>query len=92
MKAYGGADVYIHVYLTLALVGGERSASRPDHFTPVERTLGTHWIGGWVGPRTGLISALFSIPIKHYVNQALVLLKQSGSIRTGNSIWRLMRQ
>jgi hypothetical protein len=24
------------------------------HFTPGERTLGTHWIGGWVGPRAGL--------------------------------------
>jgi hypothetical protein len=23
-------------------------------FTPRERTLGTHWIGGWVGPKTGL--------------------------------------
>jgi hypothetical protein len=23
-------------------------------FTPGERTLGTHWTGGWVGPRAGL--------------------------------------
>jgi hypothetical protein len=23
-------------------------------FTPGERAPGTHWIGGWVGPRTGL--------------------------------------
>jgi hypothetical protein len=23
-------------------------------FTPEERTPGTHWIGGWVGPRAGL--------------------------------------
>jgi hypothetical protein len=23
-------------------------------FTPGERTPGTHWIGGWVGPRAGL--------------------------------------
>jgi hypothetical protein len=28
MKAYGGVDVYIHIFLTLALVGGECSASR----------------------------------------------------------------
>jgi hypothetical protein len=28
---------------------GERSASRPCHFTP-----GTHWIRGWVGSRAGL--------------------------------------
>jgi hypothetical protein len=42
------------IVLTSALVGGEWSASRPGHFTPEERTSGTHWIGGWVGPRTSL--------------------------------------
>jgi hypothetical protein len=36
MKTYGGVDVYIHVFLTTALVGGERSASRPGRFTPEE--------------------------------------------------------
>jgi hypothetical protein len=36
--------------LTLALAG----ASRPGRFTPGKRDPGTHWIGGWVGPRTGL--------------------------------------
>jgi hypothetical protein len=46
MKAYGGVDVYTHVFLTSTLVGGEWSASRPCRFTP-----GTHWIGGWVDPR-----------------------------------------
>jgi hypothetical protein len=30
------------------------SASRPDRITPRERAPGTQWIGGWVGPRTGL--------------------------------------
>jgi hypothetical protein len=49
MKVYGGVDIYIHIFLTSALVGGEWSASRPSHFTP-----STHWIGGWVCPRTGL--------------------------------------
>jgi hypothetical protein len=29
-------------------------APRPGHFTPRERTPGTHWIGGWVGPRAVL--------------------------------------
>jgi hypothetical protein len=43
MKAYGGVDVQIHIFLTLVLVGGEWSASRPGRFTP-----STHWIGGWV--------------------------------------------
>jgi hypothetical protein len=35
----------------IALDGGEWSASCPSHFTPSEGTPGTHWIGGWVGPR-----------------------------------------
>jgi hypothetical protein len=37
--------------LTSALDGGEWSASRTGHFTSRERASGTHWIGGWVGPR-----------------------------------------
>jgi hypothetical protein len=54
MKAYGGVDAQIHVFLTSALVGGERSASRPGLFTLGEKAPGTHWIGGWVGFRAGL--------------------------------------
>jgi hypothetical protein len=38
--------------MTVALDGGERSASRPGSFTARERAPGTHWIGVWVGPRT----------------------------------------
>jgi hypothetical protein len=49
MKAYGGVDVKIQIFLTSALVGGEWSASYPGHFTR-----GTHWRGGWVNPRAGL--------------------------------------
>jgi hypothetical protein len=41
-------------YLTSALDGGEWSASRPGRAILGERTPGTHWIGGWVGPRAGL--------------------------------------
>jgi hypothetical protein len=37
MKVYGGVDVYIHTFLTLALAGGEWSASCPGRFTPWER-------------------------------------------------------
>jgi hypothetical protein len=40
--------------LTSALDGGEWSASRPGRFTLREKAPGTHCIGGWVGPRTGL--------------------------------------
>jgi hypothetical protein len=54
MKTYGGVDIYIHVLLTSALVGGESSASRPDRFTPGKRAAGTHWLRGWVDPRAGL--------------------------------------
>jgi hypothetical protein len=34
MKAHGVVDVYIHVFLTSALVGCEWSFSRPGRFTP----------------------------------------------------------
>jgi hypothetical protein len=40
--------------LTSELVGGEWSTSRPGRFTPGERALGTHFIGGWVDLRAGL--------------------------------------
>jgi hypothetical protein len=42
------------MFLSLALAGGEWSVSRPGRFTRGERAHGTHWIGGWMGPRTGL--------------------------------------
>jgi hypothetical protein len=54
MKTYEGVDLYIHIFLTSALAGGEWSASRPGRFTPSERDPGTRWIGGWVGPSAGL--------------------------------------
>jgi hypothetical protein len=54
MKTYEGVDVKIHVFLTLALVGGEWSASRPGRFSPRERAPVTHCIGGRVNPRAGL--------------------------------------
>jgi hypothetical protein len=54
MKAYGLVVVQIHIFLTSALIGGEWSASRPGRFIPRGRTHGTHWTGGWVGPRAGL--------------------------------------
>jgi hypothetical protein len=54
MKAYGGVDVQIHIFLTSALAGGEWSASRPSRFTPGKKIPGTHWIEGWVDARAGL--------------------------------------
>jgi hypothetical protein len=38
MKAYWGVEVYLNEFLTSALDGGEWTASRPDHFTSMERT------------------------------------------------------
>jgi hypothetical protein len=54
MKAYGGVDVEVHIFLTVALDGGEWSVSRPSHFAPGERAPVTHWIGGWVDPRASV--------------------------------------
>jgi hypothetical protein len=39
--------------LTSALYRGYWSASRPGRFTPRDTAPGTHWKGGWVGPRAG---------------------------------------
>jgi hypothetical protein len=54
MKAYGGVDMYIHIFLTSAVAGGDWSASRPGRFTPGERVCCTHWVGYSVDPKTGL--------------------------------------
>jgi hypothetical protein len=54
MKACGGVDVLIHIFLSSALVGGEWSALNPGRFTPGERAPGTYWIEHWVDPRDGL--------------------------------------
>jgi hypothetical protein len=54
MNAYGGVDVYIHIFLTSPLAGDEWSASPPGRFAPGERSSCTHWIVGWVDPRAGL--------------------------------------
>jgi hypothetical protein len=54
MKAYGGVDVSIHIFLALALAGGEWSASHPGHFNTSEGAPSTHWIGGCVDLRAGL--------------------------------------
>jgi hypothetical protein len=53
-KAYGGVDVYIHVFVTSTLVEGEWSISRPCPFTPGEKAPVIHWMAGWVDPTTGL--------------------------------------
>jgi len=54
MKTYWGVEIYCHAFLILALDGGEWSASRSGRFISGGRAPGTHWIGGWMGPRAGL--------------------------------------
>jgi hypothetical protein len=54
MDVSTGVDTKNHVLLTLALVGGERSASRPGCLTPEARAEVTGWIADWVGLRAGL--------------------------------------
>jgi hypothetical protein len=49
--------MYKPTLFTSALAGDEWPASRPGRFTSNERAPDTHWIGGWVGPRTGLEDA-----------------------------------
>jgi hypothetical protein len=51
MTAYWGVEVKLHSLFYLGGIGSEWSASRPGRSTPRERVPGTHWIGGWVGPR-----------------------------------------
>jgi hypothetical protein len=47
-------QIQLSTFLTLALDRGEWVASHPGCFIPRKRTIGTHWIGGWVGPRASL--------------------------------------
>ena len=47
--------------MTAALEGGEWSAARPGRILPLRR-VGTHFTGGWVGPRVGLDGRKISTP------------------------------
>jgi len=49
MKIYGGVE-YLQAFLTLALDGGEWSASYPGQFSSGKKALCTHGIFCWVGP------------------------------------------
>jgi len=49
----GGAEVWLHSFLTSALYGGELLPSSPGRFTRGENP-GIHAIGDWVGPAAGV--------------------------------------
>jgi len=62
----GGADFYLHAFLTSILRGGERSASRPGRFISEVTALGTHGIGGWLGTAASLDAVAkrkFPVPV-----------------------------
>jgi hypothetical protein len=48
----------LNAFLISELDGGERSASLPGLFTlpgkEPQGAPGTHWLGGWLSPKTGL--------------------------------------
>jgi hypothetical protein len=46
--------IYVHIFLSWEIVGGEWSASRSGRYIPGERAPCTHRKGGWVGPRASL--------------------------------------
>ena len=48
-----GEDLWHHTFLTSALDRRELSTPSPGRFTPGNNP-GTHYVGGWVVPRTGL--------------------------------------
>jgi hypothetical protein len=79
MNTYGGMDVQMHIFLISALAGGgwRRVVSfMPSSFTPKERAPGTHWIGGWVGPRTSLddVEGRKILPLQGLNSNPLALL------------------
>ena len=62
-------EVELHVFLLLSLCGGKLLASRSVRFVSERATTDVHWIGGWVGPRTGLhlVSKLKETQLKNNI-------------------------
>jgi len=77
MQTDGEAEVQLHALLTSALDGVEWSPLRAGRFTPEERAPGSHWTGGWMGYRAGLVTLAKTIhhcpcrelnPGRHYID------------------------
>jgi hypothetical protein len=54
MKMYEGVGDLAPPFLTSALNGSEWLASRSRYFTPGKIDPDAHFVGGWLGPKTGL--------------------------------------
>jgi hypothetical protein len=55
MRHMGGEEVQLLLILNIGSRWGWVVSTTPrPRFTPRERTPGTNWVGGWVGPRAGL--------------------------------------
>jgi hypothetical protein len=52
VQAQGGAELYL-IFIHDLGTGWVSVTTRP-RFTPGERTSGTHWLGGWMGPTVRL--------------------------------------
>jgi hypothetical protein len=75
-------DVYIHIFLTSALAGGEWSASRSGCFTPVERAPGTHWVD--------LRAGLDGVEKRKFLTLPGLELRPLGSPARSQSLYRLL--
>jgi hypothetical protein len=54
MNTYGGVEVYLHHPWSQVYMEVTGQLHVPAALSPGEITRGTHWIGAWVGPTTGL--------------------------------------
>jgi hypothetical protein len=98
METYEEVDIYIQVFLTSAPVGCEWSASRLGCLTPGGRAPGTHWLGGWVDPRSGLddVERRKILPLPGLQLQPLGRAARSQSLYRlrypGSSVWTTWRR
>jgi len=72
METHGGVELQLHAFLTSAPGGGEWSALCLSCFFPSERVL-IHWLGGWMGHRTGLVAVAKSKIHAPARNQILII-------------------